>query len=259
MNQERVQIITEEATSKEKRHDLKTKVTSKQGNFTLNEEAAIPKKIKSCKDESLVVKMEKGNNLRIYCSTTAFEKIRRQIVRSIQENTNLEHIENEDQKGQVYSQILRVKDKNSREQRVIFTTNIYRIKSSFLINGSQVQKFIQEILPWIQSWAQVNKTAIDMCNQQLEKMLRKLDMEQTKVLLEEEKAKLRAVTKGEEIKCDFRIEKETNKKQAQTDGKEYNMNREKNNSKNKDGNNKHSNHISEEKQELSDNNTVEDV
>ena len=55
------------------------------------------------------------------------------------------------------------------------------------------------------------------------------------------------MTKGEEVKCDFRIEKETNKKQAQTDGKEYNMNREKNNSKNdKDGNNKGSNHISEE-------------
>ena len=109
--------------------------------------------------------MEKGNNSTIYCSATAFEEIRRQIVRSIQENTNLEHIENEDQKGQVYSEILRVKDKNSREQRVIFTINIYRIKSSFLINGSQVQKFIQEILPWIQSWLQVNKIAIDMCDQ----------------------------------------------------------------------------------------------
>ena len=86
-----------------------------------------------------------------------------------------------------------------------------------------------------------------MCYQQLEKMLRKLDMKQTKVLSEEEKTKLTTVTKGEEVKCDFRIEKETNKKQAQTDGKEYNMNREKNNSKNdKDGNNKGSNHISEE-------------
>ena len=61
-----------------------------------------------------------------------------------------------------------------------------------------------------------------MCDQQLEKMLRKLDMEQTKVLLEEEKTKL-TVTEGEEVKCDFRIEKETNKKQAQTDSKEYNM------------------------------------
>ena len=153
MNEERVQISTEEAKSKEKQHDLKTKVTSKYGSFTLNEKAAIQKKkIKSCKDQSLVVKMEKGNNLTIYCSTTAFEVIRRQIVRSIQENTNLENIENEDQKGQVYSEILRVKDKNSRGQRGIFTINIDRIKSSFLINGSQVQKFIQEILPWIQSW-----------------------------------------------------------------------------------------------------------
>ena len=67
------------------------------------------------------------------------------------------------------------------------------------------------------------------------------------------------MTEGEEVKCDFRIEKETNKKQAQTDDKDYKMNREKNNSKNdEDGNNKESNHKSEEKQESSDNNTVED-
>ena len=65
------------------------------------------------------------------------------------------------------------------------------------------------------------------------------------------------MTEVEEVKCDFR--KETNKKQTQTDSKEYNMYREKNNSKNaEDGNNKDSNHISEEKQELSDNGTVED-
>ena len=42
MNEERVQITMEEAKSKE--HDLKTKVTSKHGNFTLNEKAAIQKK-----------------------------------------------------------------------------------------------------------------------------------------------------------------------------------------------------------------------
>ena len=96
-----------------------------------------------------------------------------------------------------------------------------------------------------------------MCDQQLEKMLRKLDMEQ-KVLLEE-KTKLIPVAEGEEVNCDFRIEKETNKKQAQTDGKECNMNREKNNSKNdEDGNNKGNNQISEEKHELSGSNTVED-
>ena len=153
---------------------MNTKVISRHGNFTLNEKAAIQKKIKSCKDQSLVVKMEKGKkNLRIYCSTTAFEKTRRQIVRPIQENTNQEHVENEGQKGQVHSEILRVKDKNSRGKRVIFTINTYRTKSSSLINGPQVQKFIQEILPGIQSLAQVNKTTIDMCDQQLEKMLGK--------------------------------------------------------------------------------------
>ena len=77
MNEEIEQISTEEANSKEKQHDVKTKVTSKHGNFTLNEKAAIQKKIKSCKYQSSVVKMEKRNNLRIYCSTTAFENIGR--------------------------------------------------------------------------------------------------------------------------------------------------------------------------------------
>ena len=79
------------------------------------------------------------------------------------------------------------------------------------------------------------------------------------ILLEKEKTKLTIVTQGEEVKCDFRKEKETGKKKAQTNGEEYNMKREKNNSeKNEEGNNKDSNHINEEKQELSDNNTVED-
>ena len=30
------------------------------------------KEIRSCNDQSLIVKMEKGNYLRIYCSTTTF-------------------------------------------------------------------------------------------------------------------------------------------------------------------------------------------
>ena len=44
MNVENVQISTEKANSKEKQHDLKTKITSKHGNFTLNEKAAIQKR-----------------------------------------------------------------------------------------------------------------------------------------------------------------------------------------------------------------------
>ena len=64
MNKGRAQVSTEEAnqktkTRKEKQNDLKTKVISKHGNFTLNEKAAIQKRIKSCKDWLLVVKMKK--------------------------------------------------------------------------------------------------------------------------------------------------------------------------------------------------------
>ena len=86
MSEEIVQISTEEANSKEKKHDVKTKVTSKHGNFILNKKVAKQKEVKWCKDQ-LVVKMEKANNLKIYCSTTALEKIRKQILRSIKENT----------------------------------------------------------------------------------------------------------------------------------------------------------------------------
>ena len=80
-----------------------------------------------------------------------------------------------------------------------------------------------------------------------------------KVLLEEGKTKLKTGAEDEEVKCDFRIEKETKKRQTQTDGKEYIINRKKNNSENnKDGSNKDSKEISEEKQELSDSNIAED-
>ena len=54
-----MQISTGEANSNEKQHGLKTKATSKDGNFTLNEKAAIHEKIKSFKDQSLVVKWKK--------------------------------------------------------------------------------------------------------------------------------------------------------------------------------------------------------
>ena len=55
------------------------------------------------------------------------------------------------------------------------------------------------------------------------------------------------MAESKEVKCDFRIEKETNKRQIQRDDKEYNINREENNSENdKDDNNKDSNQINEE-------------
>ena len=50
-------------------------------------------------------------------------------------------------------------------------------------------------------------------------MITKFNMEQNKVHLEEEKTKLTREVEEEEVKCDFRIEKKTNKKQTETDDK----------------------------------------
>ena len=51
--------------------------------FSMNEAAAIRKKIKTCYEEPLVVKLEKGNNLRIFCSTTAFEGVKQIIENTV--------------------------------------------------------------------------------------------------------------------------------------------------------------------------------
>ena len=48
---------------------------------------------------------------------------------------------------------------------------MYRV----LINGLQVQRFVQEILPVLPSWADENGKEIDIRDQHLENMLRKVN------------------------------------------------------------------------------------
>ena len=62
---------------------------SRRVNYTINEKTAIKKKIKSCREVPLEIKMEKGNNLRIFCSTTAFEN-RKIIIETVASNYVLE-------------------------------------------------------------------------------------------------------------------------------------------------------------------------
>ena len=50
--------------------------------FSMNEDAAVRKKIKTCNEKPLVVKLEKRNNLTIFCSTTAFEEVKQIIENS---------------------------------------------------------------------------------------------------------------------------------------------------------------------------------
>ena len=146
--------------------------------FSMNEEAAVRKKIKTCNEEPLLVKLEKGNNLRIFCSTTAFEGVKQIIENTVSKINKIEYIRNEDQEGRIYSESIRVREKESRRNQVIYAVNIYRTKSSLLINGPQMQKFIVEVIPIVQLWALENKSAIDISDQKLKKVLSKLKIEQ---------------------------------------------------------------------------------
>ena len=47
------------------------------------EKTKINKKVKSCREVPLEIKMETGNNQRISCSTTTFENIRKIIIETV--------------------------------------------------------------------------------------------------------------------------------------------------------------------------------
>ena len=68
---------------------------SRRVNYTINEKTAIKKKIKSCREVPLEIKIEKGNNLKIFCSTTAFES-RKIIIETVANKYVLEMTENKD-------------------------------------------------------------------------------------------------------------------------------------------------------------------
>ena len=70
--------------------DTRTMITST-ARFSMNEEAALRWKIKICNEEELVLKLEKGNNLRIFCSATAFEGVKETIENTVRKGNKVEH------------------------------------------------------------------------------------------------------------------------------------------------------------------------
>ena len=124
------------------------------------------------------MKLVKGNNPIIFCSTTALEGVKQIIENTVSKISKIECIRNEDQEGRIYSESISVREKESRRNQVIYTVNLYITKSSLPINGPQVQKFILEVIPIIQLWALANKTAIDISDQKLKKVLSKLKIDQ---------------------------------------------------------------------------------
>ena len=79
----------------------------------------------------LQIKMEEGNNLRIFSSTTAFENIRKIIIEPVASNYALEKTRNKDILGKVVIETIKTKEKNVRRALPIFVTNIYSTTSNF--------------------------------------------------------------------------------------------------------------------------------
>ena len=78
--------------------------------------------------------------------------------------------------------------KRSQRNKAI-TVNVYRTKSSLLINGPRTQKFILEVIPIIQLWALQNKIAVNISDPKLKKVLGKLKVEQHQSKIEEQVVK----------------------------------------------------------------------
>ena len=77
-------------TEKEDNAQEGRNLRSRRVNYPINKKTAVKKKIKSCREVPLQIKMEKGNNLRVFCSTTAFENIRKIIIETIASNYTLD-------------------------------------------------------------------------------------------------------------------------------------------------------------------------
>ena len=60
------------------------------------------------------MKLGKGNNLRIFCSTTAFEGVKQIIENTVSKINKIEYMRNRDQERRIYSESIRVREKESR-------------------------------------------------------------------------------------------------------------------------------------------------
>ena len=85
-NKEVVNRTEVSGNSEQNKQDSRRMIT-RTARFSMNKEAAVRKKINSSNEEPLVVKIEKGNNVRIFCSTTAFQGVK-QIIKNTAKSTN---------------------------------------------------------------------------------------------------------------------------------------------------------------------------
>ena len=77
MNENEEVVNRKEVSRNSKQSDEGSRrMITRTARFCLSEETAVRKKIKTCNEDPLVVKLEKRNNLRIFCSKTAFDGVK---------------------------------------------------------------------------------------------------------------------------------------------------------------------------------------
>ena len=123
----------------------------------------------------------------------AFEGVRGILEKILETNYAINQTQTKDKTGKIVIEVIRVTQKESRRNKAIFTIIIFRTKSSFLINGSQVQKFLLELLPVVQSWATEHTVDININDDKLKNVLSKMKIVQTPI----KKSKLKQETTSE--------------------------------------------------------------
>ena len=164
-----------------------SRIMTRTTRYRINEKIAIDKKIKACNNKPIQIKMEKGNNLRVYCSAVVFEGVRGILEKILETNYTINQTQTKDKTGKIVSAVMRVAQKESRRNEAIFTINVFRTKSSFLINGPQVEKFLLELLPVVQSGATQNKVDINIKDEKLKNAISKMKIVQTPIIKRKQK------------------------------------------------------------------------
>ena len=110
--------------------------------------------------------------------------------------------------------------KESSRNEAIFTINVFRTKSSFLINGTQVQRFLLELLTVVHSWVTENTVDINIKDKKLKNVLSKIKIVQTPIIKSKQKQETtpeiqKQNTEGEEL--DFVIDRRNNEERQKVE------------------------------------------
>lgn len=107
-------------------------------------------------------------------------------------------------------------------KRTSFTVNTDKVKCSALVNGSQLQKFITEILPFLQTLVMKYEIDINICYKTLKKTLQKVNVNEIKNRMEMHTKEKRFLAVDTIVNCDkkqktvkiYSVEKMTKKLQG---------------------------------------------